>query len=719
MSKKNTNNLYQQEADVPDYIYFVDFPNMLAANYKFEGLHVHQSVEILIVYSGCMRCIVNNRTENISAGNIFISNSYDTHYYEYVGNAAAYIMVIGKEFFSHILDEKTEFNNFLHPSSKVMEELLQLLTSSYAKFDQYNVLQKRGFINSMMGILYTSNLLRKKEKNLNKEFFIKVSEYISANYFEDLRLPTLAKRFGYSENYFSALFNRMAGVNLSEYVNRVRICKVLELKKSLEKKYTLKEIVLRCGFNSMETYYRVLKKYKAGNSIGEYTISDVNKSVQKGISNMKTMKKLWTAIVGYGNRGQVYADYSLDCPDELGIAAIIDPNEFKLSEAKKRYNLPDDRLFKTFEEFLEKKIDCDFVVNATMDQIHYETAMKILDAKYDMLMEKPIVPNEQQLMAIKHKADESGCKVFICHVLRYTPYYRKIKQIILSGEIGDIVSMEMNEHVCIAHYLTAYVRGKWNNEINCGSGFLLAKCCHDLDLMCWLNNETEPEKVTSFGTRSQFVKEKKPEGAAEYCYQCKHERDCPYSAIKLYMEMNAMPFLTWDRLNKPLDEITDEEKMEFLKNDIYGKCAYDNLGDLVDRQNILVSFKNGSCCNFMLIGGAIKADRYLHIVGTRGEIEGKLESDKFTLIRYADGKFWGKSEEIDVHNEVICNAQFGGHNGGDFAIMHDLVAYYNGDTSSVSITKLDDSINGHLCIYAAEKSRKEKTIVEIDLLKNK
>lgn len=717
MIKKITENLYEQDADVPDYVYFQDFPDMAKVKYRFEGLHVHQSVEILVVYGGCMRCMVNNRTENVSAGNIFISNSYDTHYYEYIGNASAYILVIGKEYISHILDDKTEFNNFLHPSSQAMEELLQLLTMSYGKFDQYNILQKRGFINSMLGILYSSNLIRKKEKNLNKEFFIKVSEYISANYADDLRLPTLAKRFGYSENYFSALFNRMAGVNLNEYVNRVRICKVIEQKKALEKRYTLKEIVLRCGFNSMETYYRVLKKYKAGNSIGEHKITDLETSVQKGISKMKNMKKIYTAIVGFGNRGQVYADYCLGCPDELGIAAIIDPNEFKLQEAKKRYNLSDDRLFKTFEDFLAKNIECDFIVNATMDQIHYETAMKILDAGYDMLMEKPIVPNEKQLMDIKHKADEKGCKVFVCHVLRYTPYYRKIKEILLSGEIGEIVSMEMNEHVCIAHYLTAYVRGKWNNEKDCGSGFMLAKCCHDLDIMCWLNNETQPEKVTSFGTRAQFIKEKKPEGAAEFCYQCKHERDCPYSAIKLYMEMNAMPFLTWDRLNKPLDEITDEEKMEFLKKDIYGKCAYDNLGDLVDRQNVSVSFKNGSCCNFMLVGGAIKADRYLHIVGTKGEIEGKLESNKFSIIRYTDGTFWGTSEEIDISKEVISNVQHGGHNGGDFAIMHDMVAYFNGDTSSISITKLDDSINGHLCIYAAEKSRKENAIVEIDSLK--
>lgn len=711
---------YEQSADAHNYIYFQDFPDMQAMQYRFMGLHIHKSLEIVVVYKGCMRCTVNNRTEDVSAGSICIVNSYDTHHFEYVENAAAYIMVISNEYLLDILDEKTEFNNFLHPNAHTMSELMKLLTNAYEQFDNYNLLQKRGLVNSMMGLLQSSNLLRKIEKNSNKEFFIKVSEYISNHYGEDLRLPKLAKIFGYSENYFSALFNKTAGVNLNEYVNGVRIQKVLELRKPLEKKYTLKEIVLRCGFNSMETYYRVLKKYNAEHHKADYKPIRNNFIAKERVDeDVKTPKKLWAAVVGYGNRGQVYADYSLDYPEELGIAAIIDPNEFKLSEAKKRYNLKDEQLFKSLDEFLTKRPDCDIVINATMDALHYVTAMKILAAKYNMLIEKPIVPNEKELLDIKNIAVKNGCQVFVCHVLRYAPYYCRIKELISQGAIGEIVTMEMNEHVCIAHYLTAYVRGKWNNEKDCGSGFLLAKSCHDLDLVCWLNNQTEPTQVASFGTRSQFIPKKKPKEAADYCYQCSLERECQYSSLKLHMEMNAMPFLTWDRLNKPLDEISDEEKLEFLKKDIYGRCAYDALGDLVDRQNIAISFENGSTCTFTLVGGAITAGRYLHIVGTQGEIEGKLDEDKFILRKYIDGSFSGSSEIINVKDKIISNAKFGGHNGGDYAIMHDVLSHLNGYNSSISLTKIEDSINGHLCVYAAEKSRKEGRIIELETIKNK
>ena len=132
-----------------------------------------------------------------------------------------------------------------------------------------------------------------------------------------------------------------------------------------------------------------------------------------------TIKKLKAVVVGYGNRGQVYADYSLDCPDQLEIIAIVDPNPFKLNEAKERYGLSDGALFPSLDAFLSEKISCDLVINATMDQLHYETAMKILDAGYDMLIEKPIVNNASELLAIKRKAEEKGSKVFVCHVLRY------------------------------------------------------------------------------------------------------------------------------------------------------------------------------------------------------------------------------------------------------------------------------------------------------------
>ena len=427
--------------------------------------------------------------------------------------------------------------------------------------------------------------------------------------------------------------------------------------------------------------------------------------------NSTDMKKIKLAIVGYGNRGQVYADYSLDEPNEAEVVAVIDPNEYKLKVAKERYGMSDGQLFTSYVQFVASGIDADIVVNATMEDIHYETAMEILRSKHHMLIEKPIVAKKNELTDIQRLANENGCLVFVCHVLRYSPFYKTVKTMLSQGVLGDIVSMEMNEHVWVPHYLSSYVRGKWNKETVCGSPILLAKCCHDMDLICWLNG-AKVERVSSFGHRTHLVKANKPKGAADFCYHCPHERTCKYSAMNLYYHHDTMPFLVWDSLNKPYDSITKEEKLELLKTSDYGKCAYDVGGDVMDRQNLIVDFSNGSVAAFTLSCGTCRPDRYIHIIGTEGEIEGKVEENKFIYRTYDKDNVSFKEELVDVRDQVVNRAKYGGHCGGDYGIMHDLVRYLNGDKSSMSITLLEDSMASHLLVYAAEESRKTGKIIQ-------
>ncbi len=427
------------------------------------------------------------------------------------------------------------------------------------------------------------------------------------------------------------------------------------------------------------------------------------------------MKQLTAALVGAGNRGCVYADYSLDEPGELKIIAVVDPDDIHREEAGDRYSLPASMRFSDLDDFLAKKIDCDFVINATMDQQHYITAKKLLQAGYNMQLEKPIVNNREELLELQQLTREMGVKVNVCHVLRYTPFFKRVKQLILDDVIGRIMTMEMNEHVWIAHFLDSYVRGKWNSEEKCGSSFLLAKSCHDMDLACWLNNTTKPVRVSSIGSRSQFIPENAPEGATEFCYNCPHNDTCLYSAQKVHLEFDSLPFQTWMDMGKPIDQITKEEKAAWLTHNIYGRCAYNCGGDINDRQTVNIEFENGSLASFTMVGGSSKAGRYLHIVGTKGEIEGFLEDGKFTLRTFdrSGDRFTYDEELIDINTEIHSKSAFGGHAGGDYAIMHELVRFFNGDNSSVSITSIDDSINSHLVVYAAEDSIKTRKTIEI------
>lgn len=424
------------------------------------------------------------------------------------------------------------------------------------------------------------------------------------------------------------------------------------------------------------------------------------------------MKKIKIAVVGYGNRGQVYADYSLEEPQEVEVVAVIDCNAYKLETAKQRYGLTDKQVFLTYKQFADSGLEADVVVNATMDQVHYETAMEILKSKRNMLIEKPIVAKREELLDIQRTAKKNGCTVFVCHVLRYSPFYKTIKQMLHEGKLGNIVSMEMNEHVWIPHYLTSYVRGKWGKESECGSPILLAKCCHDMDLVAWLNG-SKARSISCFGHRSHFVQANKPKDATEYCFDCPHKETCKYNALDLYYKNNTMPFLVLDSFDKPYDEITLEEKEAYLRENDYGKCVYSCGGDVMDRQNILVDFEDESLATFTLSCGTVRPARYIHIIGTQGEIEGKLEEDKFVYRTYEKDSVSYKEELIDVSQKVVNNAVYGGHSGGDYGIMYDLVRYLNGDRTSMSITLLDDSVASHLLVYAAEESRKAKKVVEL------
>lgn len=427
------------------------------------------------------------------------------------------------------------------------------------------------------------------------------------------------------------------------------------------------------------------------------------------------MKKIELAILGYGDRSSRYADYAILHPDQLGIIAVIDVNPLKLQQAKEKFNLSDDQLFLSLDEFLAKDIVCDAVINGTMDQIHYETTIKLLNKKYNLLLEKPITADVDELLEIERLAKQNNCKIVVCHVLRYTPFYSNIKKIIDSGELGKIVNIQMNEHVWHGHFVNSYVRGKWRSEKLCGSGLLLAKCCHDTDLMCWLNDNTVPENVSSFGSKNFFTEENAPEGSTKYCYQCPHNKECMFDAYKFQIEKDFIPFYTWADINKPLDEITLEEKVEFLKKDTYGQCVFRTDMDIVDRQCVSVSFKNGSIGTLNMIGGTTKAGRHLHVICEMGEIVGYIEENKYTVR-------WYDKDQVCMEEKTVClediandeDNSVAGHYGGDYYIMKDFVAFLNGLETSVSTTVIEDSINGHLVCYSAEKSRKENVVVNLE-----
>ncbi|NMP38377.1 MAG: Gfo/Idh/MocA family oxidoreductase [Clostridiales bacterium] len=415
-------------------------------------------------------------------------------------------------------------------------------------------------------------------------------------------------------------------------------------------------------------------------------------------------KPVTAVIVGGGHRAFTYADLSLEEPQLLKIVGIADPNPVRRKKAAERYGFSAEHCYENARQLADAPKFADAVINGTMDHQHVDTAIPLLEKGYDMLLEKPFAVNEDEMSRLMRVVKEHGSKVMICHVLRYAPFYFEIKKRVLAGEIGKIINIQTSEHVSYHHISTSYVRGKWSNSETSHTSMLLAKCCHDLDIMMWMMSETEPAAVSSFGSTIQFKKENAPEGSAERCYDCKYIDSCEYSAKKLYIEHpQRWEFYVWDSLEH-IENPSIDEKIELMKKSSpYGRCIYKCDNNVVDHQSVLVNFADGATGTHNMVGGSSFPSRRIHIIGTKGEIFGNLEDNAFTISKINASS--EKERDVETLDLSSASSELDAHGGGDIRLVRDFVDFQRGAAPSVACTSIFDSVAGHLTVFLADRSR--------------
>ena len=421
------------------------------------------------------------------------------------------------------------------------------------------------------------------------------------------------------------------------------------------------------------------------------------------------MEKIKAIVIGCGDRATVYCEEAVNQLHRMEVVAAIDPDPERLRYMRERFGVKEEQCYTNMEDVLAQGRIADCVINGTMDQIHMQTCIPFLEQGYHMLLEKPIVNNEKDLLKVRDTAKANNCKMMICHVLRYAPFYRKIKELLLAGTIGEVMNIQTTERVGAFHSSVAFIRGKWASEEECGSPLLLAKCCHDIDLICWLNNSTVPESVHSHGGRNYFLPEKAPKGAGTMCLvDCPQEvRDkCVYDVQSMYLDNCTLPWYPWQCTGKNWQEVTHEEKVESLKTyNPHGRCAYKCGGDIVDHQNVMITFADGSTAVHSLLLGSMRAGRSIWIQGTLGEIEGWISDGLLHLYQY-DKKTSQYTETTFNFNDT--EGETGGHFGGDRGLASDFCDLIQGEEPSVSCTSIDDSVWGHLTCYAVDEAQKRR-----------
>lgn len=417
-------------------------------------------------------------------------------------------------------------------------------------------------------------------------------------------------------------------------------------------------------------------------------------------------KKITAAIAGLGNRGNdIYAHYQLVAPEEMQVTAVADPVEAKRKEAQELYGVAPENCFETAEEMLAQPRLADICVIATQDKQHAAQAVEAIQKGYHVICEKPISPSIEDCLRLKEAAHEKRKMVAVGHVLRYTPFYSRIKEVIQSGKIGEVVTVQAMENVSYWHQAHSYVRGNWRSSEET-SPMIMAKSCHDLDIFTWLLGK-KCKKVSSYGSLYLFRPENAPEGAAKRCLDgCRAKEHCPYDAEKIYVTNPRTGIRDvlehpendkWPVCVLSPNDLTEEAVYRQIKEGPYGRCVYHCDNDVVDHQVVNMEFEDHVTVDFTMTAFTSGGGRTIKICGTMGDITGNLNENKITVTEF------GKEPEI------ICTAEgdMSGHAGGDNRLIHDFLSVLeeNADENQLK-TGIDVSIQSHIMAIAAEYSRR-------------
>ena len=416
--------------------------------------------------------------------------------------------------------------------------------------------------------------------------------------------------------------------------------------------------------------------------------------------------KLTIAIAGLGNRGQNFAHILKNRPD-VAVTTIADPRDRQRNAVGDMLNVPENHRFHDWRDMTA--LPCriaDAAIISLQDAIHCEAACTFAERGYQLLLEKPMAPTLNECRRIADAARANGVSLTVCHELRYTPFYRKLRELIDSGVIGDIQNVQAFEAVCYWHQAHSYVRGNWRNEAE-SSPMLLAKSCHDLDILCFLLNR-KCLKISSFGSLNHFRPEHAPNGAAKRCTDCPPdvERQCPYSALKIYLRERAERNL----FDWPVDIITDDLTCEgvecALRHGPYGRCVYACDNDVVDHQVVSMEFEGGVDAVFTMSAFTRNGgQREIRVCGTKGEIVGN--GDSISLYRFLDDS----REDFMVNSKGTGNAG-DGHGGGDARLMDAWLESLKTGRWPDGASTGEAALASHRLVFAAEESRRTgKTII--------
>ncbi|MEJ3745715.1 Gfo/Idh/MocA family oxidoreductase [Actinomycetes bacterium KLBMP 9797] len=422
------------------------------------------------------------------------------------------------------------------------------------------------------------------------------------------------------------------------------------------------------------------------------------------------MEPVTIAVVGAGQRGQQYAELAA-ASGRARVVAVADASPARRAAMAETYGLGPDAVFPDWVALAARPRLADAAIVATQDRDHVGPAVALAEAGYHLLLEKPIAPTEEEARTIILAAERCGVQLAVCHVLRYTPLTRRIRALLDSGRLGELVSIQHLEPVGWWHFAHSYVRGNWRRA-DLATPMLLAKACHDVDWLQYLVGRPAV-RVSSSGGLFHFRADQAPPQASTRCVTCPVEDACVYSAARLYRSCLGDPERERWPLSTVTDDLTTEGVEAALRDGPYGRCVYACDNDAVDHQIVTIEYEGGVTASLTVSAFTPKADRKTRIMGTRGYLETDGESIHLYDFRTA-------GYDLDTGNAKVIHVGVGadasaarGHAGGDAGLIDAFVASIAGADPSLIKTGPAESLASHRLVWAAERARLEGVVVAL------
>ncbi|KAI3357291.1 hypothetical protein L3Q82_015739, partial [Scortum barcoo] len=380
-------------------------------------------------------------------------------------------------------------------------------------------------------------------------------------------------------------------------------------------------------------------------------------------------------VVGAGSRGENYSQFASIHPDRVKVVAVADPRKFARTKLQQQHQIVDENIFEDWHRIIEREKFADAVLICTPDRLHKEPAVAFAKKGYHLLLEKPMATTAEDCTAIVEACTQNGVMLSVGHVLRYDPVIRKIKELIDAGVIGDVIHIQHLEPVGFYHFAHSFVRGNWRNEAE-SSFALLAKSCHDIDLIHHWAGARRCVKVSSFGSLSHFRKENKGNSGWPVSVICP----------------NSFPDI--------------ESVTEALRSGPYGRCVYECDNDVCSNQVVNMEFEGGLTAAFSMVAFTEEiCMRKTTIYGSKGELSyngHEVRVFDFTTQR---------ATKHTAHSNAPRHYGMGGHGGADYHLMDAFVSAVANNDPSLIRSGPEDTLLSHLLVFEAERSRTESRVV--------